>query len=247
MRNTKSCLVAGLLAISLSGCQGSPFDIFGSKKGVRQASSALGNNSGVLAFEEGRAHLREGQISAAVASFKIARLDPAVAADASNGLGVAYARLGRPDIADRYFREALRRAPEDERFVANLLRLQKSVMLAKASHRTAPELAGEDNGASKQTQIAPQIARKPREHRIQAAGIRPPVLRITLPEPSGNAPNIAVLARETVAQESSPDTENTRHVAEADAMLGNSASKVMPEPKVVSFTRHGADRQGVAF
>ncbi|WP_435417887.1 tetratricopeptide repeat protein [Parerythrobacter aurantius] len=129
-------------ASALGGCQ-SPFlqSLGLVKKTPAQAGFVRGADS-VVALEEGRAFLRDGQISAAVASFKIAQIDPDTAADAKNGLGVAFAKLGRLDLADRYFREALALRPSDDRFAANLLRLQRDVMLARGvAMEPAPALA----------------------------------------------------------------------------------------------------------
>ena len=77
------------------------------------------------------AFLRDGNLSAAVASYRIALLDPATRADASNGLGVAYAKLGRDDLAARYFLGAIDAEPDNPKYVANLLRLQQQVLLAR--------------------------------------------------------------------------------------------------------------------
>lgn len=119
-------------AVSLGGCQSFPLTSWMFKKD-RPASEAdpqlAGNTAGAL--EEGRAFLQAGQLSAAVASFRIAQLDRATRADASNGLGVAYAKLGRLDLAERYFQAAILSDPQNTRFAANLLRLQQEVMLAR--------------------------------------------------------------------------------------------------------------------
>jgi len=76
--------------------------------------------------------LRQGQISAAIASFSMALAAPEARAEAINGLAVAYAKLGRDDVADRYFREAAALDPNNPKFAANLLRLQDNVRMASA-------------------------------------------------------------------------------------------------------------------
>ena len=125
-----ACLVAA--AVSLGGCQTFPLTSWMFKRD-RPASDAdpqlAGSTAGAL--EEGAAFLRAGELSAAVASFRVAQLDRATRADASNGLGVAYAKLGRLDLAERYFQAAILSDPENARFAANLLRLQKQAMLAR--------------------------------------------------------------------------------------------------------------------
>lgn len=121
------CGVASLAA----GCQGSPLKGWSFGKSRAPARLAAVQVEGAAALEEGRALLRDGRLSAAAASFRIAMLDPATAADANNGLAVAYAKVGRPDLAERYFRAAIRIDPEDMRYTANLLRMQHGVMLAR--------------------------------------------------------------------------------------------------------------------
>ena len=125
-----TCLVTA--AVSLSGCQSFPLTswLFKNDRTASDADPQLaGSTTGAL--EEGAALLRAGNLSAAVASFRIAQLDRATRADACNGLGVAYAKLGRLDLAERYFQAAILSDPDNTRYAANLLRLQRQVMLAR--------------------------------------------------------------------------------------------------------------------
>ncbi len=168
-----------IMAVSLSGCQSLPVigHWFGGPKNVTERPApAL---AGAQVLEEGRAQLRSGQISAAIASFRMARMDPAVAADANNGLGVAYIRLGRMDLADRYFRTALNLEPENERFAANLLRLRHDIMLAHRARVEAQQLAVAERASSDETTATasspiPVPAEQPRSRRIA----RSPVLHL---------------------------------------------------------------------
>ncbi len=122
-------------ALMLGGCQSFPLTSWMFKGERSETRHLAGNTAGAL--EEGRAFLRDGNIAAAVASFRIASLDRANQADACNGLGVAYAMLGREDLAQRYFREAMTIEPTNPRYAANILRLQRQVMLASQSHDKA--------------------------------------------------------------------------------------------------------------
>jgi tetratricopeptide (TPR) repeat protein len=124
-----TCVVAA--AISLGGCQSFPLTswMFKKDRPTVEEHRLAGNTAGAL--EEGGAFLREGNLSAAVASYRIALLDRATRADASNGLGVAYAKLGRDDLAARYFMGAIDAEPDNPKYVANLLRLQQQVHLAR--------------------------------------------------------------------------------------------------------------------
>lgn len=91
-------------------------------------------------FEEGRAALDGGNNAAAIAAFSEARLEPDLLGPSLNGMGVAWARLGRVDLAERYFRQAVAAAPQDARFAANLERAQWTRL---AAHRdlVAPQPA----------------------------------------------------------------------------------------------------------
>jgi tetratricopeptide (TPR) repeat protein len=188
-----------VMAVALSGCQSMPVigHWFGGSKDVTERPApAL---AGAQVLEEGREQLRTGQISAAIASFRMARMDPAVAADANNGLGVAYIRLGRFDLADRYFRTALDLEPQNERFAANLLRLRHDVMLAHRARVEAQQLAvAEPVPAAETPRIAaapvPVPAEQPRSRRIS----RSAELRITTsPQLDDRASSIEVVSAPT--------------------------------------------------
>ena len=192
-----TCLVVA--AVSLGGCQSFPLTSWLFKKD-RPASEAgpqlAGSTAGAL--EEGAAFLRAGNLSAAVASFRIAQLDRATRADASNGLGVTYARLGRLDLAERYFQAAILSDPENPRFAANLLRLQQQVLLARrASARDVLAAAG----------AAPMPQAKPANETLLAGTVdrvsRGEVRVSTRPE-LGNAPAMMVAYADAPAESTAP-------------------------------------------
>lgn len=74
----------------------------------------------------GRQQLADGQVGAAIETFQAALASGEDRAPAVNGLGVAYARLGRSDLALRYFEEANTIAPADPRYANNLALLLNS-------------------------------------------------------------------------------------------------------------------------
>lgn len=78
----------------------------------------------------GRQQLADGQIGLALESFQRALAKGEPPAPAINGLGVAYARLGRYDLARRYFEEAAASDPADPRYSDNLTRLMRSPTFA---------------------------------------------------------------------------------------------------------------------
>lgn len=178
----------GLLIVAtsmLGACQTSPLKgwTFG-KSSVAKRMPAPEIVGGAV-LEEGRAHLRDGNISSAVASFRLAALDPATAAAASNGLGVAYAKLGRPDVADRYFRAAIAMDPTNMRFTANLLRMQRSVMLARRVEAGAA-LAAAETARTREAALAPED----RVHRVSHGEFR-----ITTGDGPRTAPRMAIQYR----------------------------------------------------
>jgi tetratricopeptide (TPR) repeat protein len=123
-------------AAMLSGCQGFPLGkwAFAKPRSASQAGVAdVASSEATL--QEGRQQLEQGRISEAIASFRMAMVAPDTRAEATNGLAVAYAKLGRPDLADRYFREAATLDPDNPKFAANLLRLQQRTILMAAEER----------------------------------------------------------------------------------------------------------------
>jgi thioredoxin-like negative regulator of GroEL len=166
-----------------------------------------GNSAGAL--EEGKEFLREGNVASAINSLRIARLDRATFGEASNALAIAYIRLGRNDLADRYFREAIQAEPENDKFAANLLRLQSQVMLARAS-AAAPAVPAAAMPAPAVAAATP-AARQPTQDRL-ASGMVERVSRSEVQVRSrpdlGAAPTAVVAFRNTpVDSDKSPQAK----------------------------------------
>ena len=115
-----SATSVAVLALALGGCQ--VLGIGGPRmaRAPADADSALIANFGSEQLELGRTALKEGRTVAAIDAFMIAKSFEREAPAAYNGLAVAYSRLGREDLAERFFQEAVARAPDDTRFRANL-------------------------------------------------------------------------------------------------------------------------------
>ncbi len=119
-------LVIVCTAIMLSGCQG----LFGhhhfATNSARVEMEQI-DMSGYFAarVEAGRVYLLRNEPSRAVVAYRQASYDPAHAAAAFNGMAVAYARMGRSDIARQLFGQALAADPADERVARNLARLDE--------------------------------------------------------------------------------------------------------------------------
>lgn len=123
-------VVAG--AFALSGC-GAISSIFGSHSARMpevRVPAADAESAIVQATQEGRNHLDKGQTGLAIESFQRALSLGAPTPDALNGMGVAFARLGRYEVAHRFFEDARALDPSNERYAANLARLNRSPAFA---------------------------------------------------------------------------------------------------------------------
>ncbi|HAU21665.1 MAG TPA: hypothetical protein DCS24_03560 [Erythrobacter sp.] len=122
MLRAAACTVA---LISLSGCESFVSALgFGPNDAPKRAEASMPFGSTEL--ENGRMALRAGYPANAIQQFRMAALNPDTAGDAYNGLGVAYAKLGRADLAERYFKMALSVDGNNPRYAANLQRFYDS-------------------------------------------------------------------------------------------------------------------------
>lgn len=151
MRKTlRTIVLIAATAPMLAGCQ----SVFGRMfaRHARPADASLADAGFNRDLAAGKQALAAGQFATAIASLRLARFDPASEAEAVNGLGVAYTAIGRHDLAERYFRQAVALAPQDARFAANLVRFlrarQADAALALRARQAAlasaapPELRG---------------------------------------------------------------------------------------------------------
>lgn len=234
-------ITAILLAGALSGCQSSPFfaSIFGGQKSPATLRHPV-DVAGAVTLEEGRAQLTQGNIAAAIASFRIARLDAATEADANNGLAVAYARLGRPDLAERYFIAALEIEPDNVRYTANLIRLRHDVMLASQrvirEQRAAAEAGAHREDLQRfaalgeaQPQMQPAAAVAEASPRATA---RSAVLHIATSGELGEAPAMVVASREAAPAPAEPPKAAVAQV-ETEADTDQLARPSVPQPLVI--------------
>ena len=111
-----------------------------------------------IAIEEGRAHLTAGNAGLAIESFQRALASGESVAPAANGIGVAYARIGRADLARRYFSQAIAVSPQEPAYLANLDRLESTPSLAVATQVTMRPSAKAPEKAEPRA-AAPQVVR----------------------------------------------------------------------------------------
>ena len=133
MNRALTIAMAGGLLATLGGCQ-SILEPFGLARSDRQGSKDLASEYAAAQdeyfqdrLEAGKEDLRNGNFAAAMEAFRHASLGRATRADALNGLGVAYAGVGRLDLARRYFYQAASLDPEDSRYAANIARLHREL------------------------------------------------------------------------------------------------------------------------
>lgn len=216
MRTARHILAVAGAAAMLGGCQTFPLTSWMFRNGGPAPEQRLLRASdGGLALEEGRAYLRAGKMAAAVASFRIARGERSTRAEASNGLAVAFAALGRFDLAERYFQEALSAEPDNQKYLANLARLQQQVFLA--SRKETRKVAGIDQ---------PSLQHAPEERGRMIGPVervsRNEVLVHSAPERAA-PPSMVVASREaTLASNSAEISSSEENTAQAGAALDGS-------------------------
>lgn len=149
----RTSLVMALAATTplLAGCG----SIFGghhpsarAEQWMRYAPEPEGYAAAQLA--QGRQAIQDGQFGQAIVVLRNAQRFPETAAAAANGLGVAYAQLGRSDVAERYFQLAVSQAPDDRRYAANLDRLHYQLAAQRTVSIDRPALAAQAGSRSEQ-------------------------------------------------------------------------------------------------
>jgi hypothetical protein len=121
--------------------------IFGTKQtrvNVRPAGETLradGYAEAQIAL--GRDALDKRQYGLAIIAFRNARQFPEQSAAALNGLAIAYLGLGRRDLAERYFRNAVALAPENARYRSNLARYEAKYPIELSPPAPTPRPSGD--------------------------------------------------------------------------------------------------------
>ncbi|MCW1381605.1 hypothetical protein OLX02_02095 [Novosphingobium sp. KCTC 2891] len=187
MKNaSRSVSLAVVLAISLSGCGVARKLGLAPQRKSDEAEVAQAPRSPLT--EIGRSQLGEGNPGLALATFRKALEAGEERAPVFNGQGVAYARIGREDLAAIYFRLAIDADPANERYAANLALLLRSsgvrhlAALDGAVTRTAaakddPAEAVLAAAASPDAAAGRLVRLSPREFEIRTVGSDAPAIR----------------------------------------------------------------------
>lgn len=132
---------------ALSGCQllGNLHLTRSSQDRAKVAEVAITSGTAV---QDGRDHLRGGRPGLAIEAFNRALASGQDPAASYNGLGVAYARLGRTDLAFRFFKKAALSEPDNAAYSRNLTRLIDSPQFALAMMTQAAPVAAAPAPAS---------------------------------------------------------------------------------------------------
>ncbi|MGX7953464.1 tetratricopeptide repeat protein [Tsuneonella sp. HG249] len=109
------------MALMLGGCQA--LGLGGNRMARTSIDAELAANPvdmGAAQLDAGRRALAAGNTVDAIDAFMRAKASPEHMPAAYNGLAVAYSRVGRTDLSERFFLTAVALAPEEDRFRANL-------------------------------------------------------------------------------------------------------------------------------
>ncbi len=117
-KNWSSALFSGSMLVVMAGCAG-PQNLAPEFRLSSKAPEPVLEGSLV---QRGKAQLSAGLHAMAIETFRAEIRQSPESAEAYNGLAIAYDRIGRPDLARRYFEVALAKAPDETRYRSNLAR-----------------------------------------------------------------------------------------------------------------------------
>lgn len=145
----------------------------------------LANLTPRQSLDQARIFLSSRQYGLAIELFRGAGHDPALAVDSLNGLGIAYAGIGRNDLAERYFQKAMALRTDDERTRRNLATFY--AQSGQGEKRAALMASGDGWGSAASAAVkSPDEAADPAVHLAGLpADVRQGDIRAT--SPLGNA------------------------------------------------------------
>ncbi len=206
-----TALTAG--ALLLGGCQLFTSNTARLQAGIRVPEQLPHRDYAEQQLAAGRAALTTKNYVSAIAAFRNAMFEPEFAAAAHNGLGVAYAGIGRNDLAERYFRLAIAGDPAIQSYADNLVRLQRANFAAEQARMAQAEARPARTPVSptrafRGTAMRASLEAAPGQDRIERLGttavfVRSPPIIPAAPRPAPPAPRVAVL-RPTTAPSATP-------------------------------------------
>ncbi len=177
-------LVALVAAVQLGGCKS--FVSALNLGGPLERSDLTQPIFGAADLERGKSDLRAGRTGKAIRALQLATLNKDTASEAFNALGIAYARLGRADLAERYFYAAISAGPAAPHISANLARFYASdlgrghVLRAQRRREAESRLAV----GIQEAEAAGLLARSAQSERRGAIVLERPALLVTRESPT---------------------------------------------------------------
>lgn len=180
-RRLSTLTVLSLCALALSACSSLGHRNLAHSKTFSPRVNVEKRSEGQSLTETARTHLAADQLGLAVELFRDALANGEAAAPAFNGLGVAYARLGRADLAKLYFTKAMAADPANPRFAENLARLTRTEGLAQKAALAAA--------------VPPAAPRASPMQRLSRGEVRIVTAPEALPQRMASAPKSTVINR----------------------------------------------------
>lgn len=146
--------------VSLGGCKFLGSQHLASNIPNTAVSSGIAQKEYGPATQRGRSYLQNNMTGLAIDSFNVALASGEDPAAAYNGLGVAYARLGRADLGYRFFKKAVMSDPANPVYAHNLSRMIDSPEFTLNLLQRTPLPESTQTGGQKE-EVADQQARVP--------------------------------------------------------------------------------------
>lgn len=176
-------IVLAALSVPLGACS-SFLGINFARHAPRAAPDAALAAKTQSATSAGRQQLADGSPGLAIEAFQRALASGEPVGPAVNGMGVAYARIARFDLAQRYFEQAAASDPANPQYADNLVRLMRSPAFALRREgdiaRAALQAAARDEAVAKIAEarkVAPALGQLQRVSRgeVRIASAAPQV------------------------------------------------------------------------
>ncbi|WP_423603631.1 tetratricopeptide repeat protein [Sphingomonas sp. MS122] len=218
---------------ALAGCAMAP-----GLSGIRPVGGAAVGQTSVAAGNE---LVARGQYGLAIAAYRrVLRQDPANSR-AIEGLAISYELLGRLDLSDRYYQEALALAPRNPRIYQNFA----ASLRAQGRHREAEQLMADLRIALPDAPVEAAAVVTPI---IQPAPVQPaPVAAAAAPEPDIRTIRQSERSTLVVTMPRQPAAVASKRPAMASGLPVPAAGVVRPARVVNAVGRHGIARQTAAL